>query len=91
MNIDFLNRDNLVEVHCSQCNAELLRRPDMLREHSFCTPECRQAHRRGGIVINTELKKEVKRLRKQGWKYRQLSECFNLSMNTIMDIVKGYK
>lgn len=86
-NADLLKRKNLIDVKCSQCGEELQRRPDMIREHSFCNMVCANAFKRGGLLITDELKKEVKELRSLGWKYWQLSEYFGVNNTTIWRLI----
>jgi hypothetical protein len=80
-------RQNLIKTKCAACGNPIKRRPNMIGLIPSCNRTCFNVYKRGGVVINNDLKKEVRKLREEGWKYRELSEHFNLSQKTVWSLL----
>lgn len=78
----------LVDVECALCGAALQRRKDQVRAKSFCGLECRNAYNRGGVLINEELKQEVRKMYDDKVNTESIKECFCISSTMLYEIVE---
>lgn len=75
---------------CAYCGAVHTRRRSKMHSNWCCSSECANALKRpSGVIVNDELRKEIKKMFKTGFSYLEIAEMYGIASSTVWAALKG--